>query len=517
MSKKKDTNNKQDQKQEKAPKRSPQRSWKPDRKWIHRGILLLLCLSAIVLSLYWMPAELHYKITQTYVLTVEEPAVVYLKVILPSSNPYQAVSAPEIIWPGIWEVETQGRLDVLRLAATIQKGETAEAEITYQVDLFQGLANWAGEPVRSDDLSPTAVIHSDAPEVLELAATMTRKGDDRATVQNFYTFVQRDADTAAGGPEAQVNQLIALSRAVDIPARPVSGFVLPDNVPFFRTSLEGDFSTDIWSEIQFEGAWHQVDPTRAGAFFRRDLLGWTDGRHLTYDSPTRLAAVLGSQRDEAAAKGAWQVTSSTAFPFTAWADLAAEEGHLTRTVSLQKTWDGRWIMLLATVVILAVLDWMIESDGGPNASVNTTKVKMIKLRFVLIPLLILLLTGCTGPTPTLGPEAGEEDAAAYTLTIEAVSAAENDSVMARGTTTIPEGHCVYTQLFEDGLAVDWWPVGKCYPLLGAEWQFAIPLGEEGAPAALDPAAAYRLEVWWPGAPGDTRAAFEFDLAAPPAP
>lgn len=142
---------------------------------------------------------------------------------------------------------------------------------------------------------------------------------------------------------------------------------------------------------------------------------------------------------------------------------------------------------------------------------------MNKAIFALIAETALLLTGCAGPAPTADPGGVEENLTAYVITITGVSVAEGDNLMVRGTTTIPEGHCLYTQLFADGLEVDWWPVGKCYPLLGPDWQFAIPLSEEGAPAELDPSAAYRLEVWWPGAPGDTRTAIEFDLAAPPAP
>lgn len=95
--------------------------------------------------------------------------------------------------------------------------------------------------------------------------------------------------------------------------------------------------------------------------------------------------------------------------------------------------------------------------------------------------------------------------------------AAGEGLTVRGTTTLPEGHCVYTQLFADGTAVDWWLVGKCYPLEGSEWAFTIPLGAEGTPAELDADPAYLLAVWWPGAPAETRDAFEFDLAAPPAP
>jgi hypothetical protein len=142
---------------------------------------------------------------------------------------------------------------------------------------------------------------------------------------------------------------------------------------------------------------------------------------------------------------------------------------------------------------------------------------MAKLHVTLILPAILLLTGCAAQTPTADPGATEETPSVYTITIGDVSVTEGDAVTMRGTTAVPEGHCLYTQLFADDAEVDWWPVGKCYPLPGSDWQFAVPLGEEGAPTTLDPAANYRLEVWWPGAPGQTRDAFKFDLAAPSAP
>ncbi|MCB2214281.1 hypothetical protein KQH50_02680 [bacterium] len=368
MSKKKDKKKKK--KQEKIKEQAPRRTWQWDYRWIRRGLVGLFCLAAVILSLYWMPAELHYTITQDYVfvLSVDEAAVVYLKIILPSSNPYQSISEPEVIWPGIWEIEPHGRLDVLRLVATVQKGESVEAEIRYKVDLFQGLADWTGEPIRSDDLTATAAIPSDSTEALAHAAALSLGDNERGTVRNFYSFVRRDADTRSAGPEAQINQLVTLSRAIDIPARPVSGVVLPDNLPFVNLKLDGGKTADIWSEVQFNDAWHQVDPTGAYAFFQHNLFGWTDGRHLTYDRLTQLTSILDSHMDEAKSHGDWQETSSGAFPFTAWADIAEEEGHLTRSVTLKKTWDGRWIMLFSAVVILLVLNWMIESDEAKRLS-----------------------------------------------------------------------------------------------------------------------------------------------------
>jgi hypothetical protein len=140
-----------------------------------------------------------------------------------------------------------------------------------------------------------------------------------------------------------------------------------------------------------------------------------------------------------------------------------------------------------------------------------------RANFTLIALILLLLAGCTGPTPAAGPGEVEEGPEGHTISIEGIRVTAGEGLTIRGTTTLPEDHCVYTQLYANDAEVDWWLVGKCYPPEGPNWEFNIPLGAEGTPAELDPDIAYRLEVWWPGAPGETRDVFEFDLAGPPAP
>lgn len=140
-----------------------------------------------------------------------------------------------------------------------------------------------------------------------------------------------------------------------------------------------------------------------------------------------------------------------------------------------------------------------------------------RTRLTLIPLILLLLAGCAEPLPAASPGEMETSPADYIIAIAGVTVVSGAGLSVRGTTTLPEDHCVYTQLFADGVEVDWWLVGKCYPLEGPDWTFTIPLGVEGTPPELDPGKTYRLEIWWPGAPAETRGAFEFDLAAPPAP
>ena len=140
----------------------------------------------------------------------------------------------------------------------------------------------------------------------------------------------------------------------------------------------------------------------------------------------------------------------------------------------------------------------------------------MKNKIVTILLLswALILAACSAlPTGTVD----SPTAASYTLDIQSVSVEQGVRVELTGTTTLPKGNCVYTQLGQDTVAVAWWPVGKCFPIEVPDWQVSVPLGVEGAPAELDPDAAYCIHVWWPGTPDESMAEFDFDLTPPPAP
>lgn len=144
------------------------------------------------------------------------------------------------------------------------------------------------------------------------------------------------------------------------------------------------------------------------------------------------------------------------------------------------------------------------------------KIRTMKNRAFGFLLLLtgIILTGCSGKAAVTDVI---EITDSYQVLVTGVTVKQGDKIELSGTTTLPEGNCVYTQLLRDGDAVDWWPVGKCFPITGLGWQFSIPLGKEGAPDGLDHEASYTIKVWWPGAPEVTRAEFPFDLAAPPAP
>lgn len=132
-----------------------------------------------------------------------------------------------------------------------------------------------------------------------------------------------------------------------------------------------------------------------------------------------------------------------------------------------------------------------------------------KVTSLLIAIMAGMLFGCSpAPTQTLEPETTAE----YQIQVQDVLVEPGIRVVLMGTTTLPEGNCVYTQLVQEDTALEWWPVGKCFPVTPPEWTFAIPLGVEGAPDDLDRDAVYCIRVWWPGAPTVTLAEYHFTLA-----
>jgi len=144
-----------------------------------------------------------------------------------------------------------------------------------------------------------------------------------------------------------------------------------------------------------------------------------------------------------------------------------------------------------------------------------------KRRFYLILILFqaFFLSACgivESAQQTQMPENNQEnDEANYWIRIQNVQVREKEAIEFSGSTNVPEGNCLFTELYGDDVLVSWWPTGKCFPSTAGDYQFSISLGEEGAPELLDTAVQYSLQVYWPGAPNEVRAAFPFDLTPPP--
>ena len=102
------------------------------------------------------------------------------------------------------------------------------------------------------------------------------------------------------------------------------------------------------------------------------------------------------------------------------------------------------------------------------------------------------------------------------ITIEGVKVTEGKHVVVHGSSTLPDGTCLGTELWAGGDLQAWWPGDTCVPVEAGVWQMTVPLDQAGAPAELDTSAQYMLRVFQQGGP-DVVAVFPFDLAGPPTP
>ena len=334
-------------------------SRKRTRRWIARSVLVLLSLSFIFISLYWIPANLNYRVSESFTVSSADETGLNLVVLLPTTGTYQTLSELQVDWPGSWQAERVGRANLVRLEGAIKAGETLTATITYDVHLVMGEAIWTGEPVLSENLLPQEGIPSDSPEVIAQAEGLMVENDALATAGQIYDAVA--SQTGLTDSLERANVLAALNRAAQIPTRVVMGWVLPDSVPFFRQQIANDTGLHSWNEVFLQDVWQLEDASCCRPFPRQRLLGWSDGRHLVLDMKGDLEAVAQSLAEEAGLDG-WQPAPSSSPAFVIWPTDGAETLEVVPAMTAKKTWDGRWAMAIAVVVILTVLEGMMETD-----------------------------------------------------------------------------------------------------------------------------------------------------------
>lgn len=344
-------------------------------RWIVVGFLSLV---VVITSLFWVSGDLHYDITETYTFTGEDSGYVHLTVMLPTSGHYQEVLEPVIEWPGTWDLRLNGRLNVLRLEMDLEAGQAAEAVIRYGVNLWQGEARWVGEPVTSADLTSTDLVQSDHPEIVSQAISLRVPDNEAQTVKQIFDFTiqhlewqaedrinadlsaLRALQTGVGGCAEHANLMASLCRAVDIPARTISGLAMPEMVPLIplSTTWSHPAGAHAWVEVFVNDVWQIADPSWSGQFYQRDLLGWTDGQHLAYETVARESEVYLPLVEEAESEGTWIAAMSGPLRFVAWSDLPNESIVFTPRVTLRKTWDARFVMMFSVILILVLLNWL---------------------------------------------------------------------------------------------------------------------------------------------------------------
>jgi hypothetical protein len=342
------------------------------------SILVLISLVIIVLSLYWLPGDLHYRITETYQFSADEAGPVTLVVLLPTTGQYQEVFEPKIDWPGDYKSRRDGRLLVLRLTADLQTGETVEAQITYTVHLWQGRAVWYGEPANADDLADTPEIQTQNPEIVSTAESLRIPGNERRSARRIFEFTNRHLEwpqddrmhpdmsalnalqTGVGGCTEHAYLMAALCRAGGIPTRVINGLAIPDTIPFIPSSAVWNHpaGAHAWVESFIEHSWYFADPSWGNRFLQRDLFGWVEGRHLAYDEMMHERAVYEPLITEAEANGTWIAAMNAPLRFVAWSTLSFESMQFTPQVTLRKVWDSRYLLFLSLILILWILTWV---------------------------------------------------------------------------------------------------------------------------------------------------------------
>jgi len=100
------------------------------------------------------------------------------------------------------------------------------------------------------------------------------------------------------------------------------------------------------------------------------------------------------------------------------------------------------------------------------------------------------------------------------ITIERVQVAAGDRILVQGRSTLPDGTCLGSELWEDGEMQEWWPGETCVQVQDGSWQCSVPMGKGGVPAELDASAQYVLRVYEQNG-SDVVSVFPFDLAGPP--
>ena len=88
-----------------------------------------------------------------------------------------------------------------------------------------------------------------------------------------------------------------------------------------------------------------------------------------------------------------------------------------------------------------------------------------------------------------------------------------ERIAVRGTSTLPEGTCLNTELWADGVPQPWWPVDTCAKVKGGDWVLEVPLDVD---QTLEAGVQYMVRACLPGGP-NTVSTFPFDLSGPPGP
>lgn len=329
----------------------------------------------------YLPASVHYKITETYQFTTPEKTQVSLAVLLPKDGPYQTISRYQPQWGGTLQVKETEFIDILILRDTFSPG-THEATITYSASLRQGPVSW-DSPVQSSHLEPESRIESDHPDIIAKALELG-EGTARSDVYDIFNFVGdhltlpsedrinvcftalETLQSGEGVCEDYSLLMVALLRARGIPARTVRGLVFPGwsiSLPFVRSETRTwnhPGGAHAWVEVFTGEQWEIADPTWADSvLIGRDYFGESFGEHLSYGDGFLFDALYEKKMSLVRQEG--NIIGAMSAPLKFVASATAEGVSITPMANVRKRWDGRWFngLLVFTLILVGarILIW----------------------------------------------------------------------------------------------------------------------------------------------------------------
>lgn len=129
---------------------------------------------------------------------------------------------------------------------------------------------------------------------------------------------------------------------------------------------------------------------------------------------------------------------------------------------------------------------------------------------------MILLSACIRFAARATPTTATDNAPR--ITIHSVRVIPREGIYITGSSTLPIGDCLKTELLIDEDAAAWWPRDLCIEMDDTgEWELLVALGRSGVPQELETGRQYEIRAWWPGNQKETMTRFYFDLDGPPSP
>lgn len=344
------------------------------------GVRLFACLMVLMGvvfgTFFWLPTSISYRITEHYSIMIgETDAMVSLGILVPKSGPYQRVKDLSVDWKGSIDVEDTSSVSVVKLSGEGKAGQEIEANVRYDVQITHGLIFWWADVDDSYRL-PQPLIESNHPEIVTLAQSLTRGSMIRDSYQifNFTANYIKQVDeiddcvgsasaletlrTATGECGEYSRLMVALCRAGNIPARVVSGLILPE-FEFIRGERHNDGDhlgeAHAWVEFDTEFGWSIADPAIGAAGIKPLYFIHNDGRHLLYGGVELEGNVFQSLRSWALENGSIIGKRFAGLKYIASA--SHKDVVIVPSVSVEKLWDGRWAN---TLIILTAITFLFS-------------------------------------------------------------------------------------------------------------------------------------------------------------